>query len=136
MQLQNISPPERSSISRCLWNPMIIIAVPYHGHPRNINLVIEFVKMLEKQSFVLDVQINNAQTTLISWPANELPSSQGLFWSIIITPPKALPEDPVQLLNDPGWDIEATQKVYWQRGQDRGEELQTRALIQHRRACS
>ena len=102
---------------------MIIVAVPNQGHPRNINLVIEFVKMLEKQAFVLDVQINNAQTTPISWPANELPSSQGLFWNITITPPKALPEDPVQLLNDPGWDIEATQKVYWQRGQDRGEKL-------------
>ena len=113
MQLQNIPPPKRSSMSCCLWNPMIIVAIPYQGHPRNINLVIEFVKMLEKQSFVLDVQINNTQTTFISWPANQLPSSQRLFWNITITPPKALPEDPVQLLNDPGWDIEATQKVYW-----------------------
>ena len=89
MQLQNIPPPERSSISFCLWNPMIIVAIPYQGHPRNINLVIEFVEMLEKQSFVLDVQINNAQTTLISWPANELRSSQRLFWNITITPPVA-----------------------------------------------
>ena len=74
---------------------MIIVAIPYQSHPSNINLVIEFVKMLEKQAFVLDVQINNAQTTLISWPANKLPSSQRLFWNITITPPKALPEDSV-----------------------------------------
>ena len=59
MQLQNIPPLERSSMSCCLWNPMIIVAVPYQGHPRNINLVMEFVKMLDRKSFILDVQINN-----------------------------------------------------------------------------
>ena len=34
---------------------MIIVTVPYQGHPRNVNLVVELVEILDKESFVLDV---------------------------------------------------------------------------------
>ena len=76
-------------------------------------LIEEFMQMFHEQSLILDIEIENTQTTLIFRSANQIPSCQRLFRCICIPSPKTLPEDPIQLLNDAKRYMQGAEEIDW-----------------------
>jgi hypothetical protein len=51
-----------------------VISVPDQGSPRNVPFVVEFIKVLEKESSVLTSEVYYTQATFFLWPSALPPS--------------------------------------------------------------
>jgi hypothetical protein len=66
--LMNVLPPKRAFFSSQMRNYIMIVIMPYETHPLHISFPIEFIKLLQEKSIVLNGKINHTKTPLALWP--------------------------------------------------------------------
>src|SRR3954465_12121541 len=96
-------PPKRSLNSSSRKLIITIVSVPHQMHPWNIPMIIEFIQILEEKSRVLNIKVQNSQSTLTLGSTNFLPCYKSSTSSLNISSflsPQALPHIFNQLLFD------------------------------------
>lgn len=86
-QYEDILPPKGTAHNNGMWHIIIMAGIPDKVNPRYILLVIELMKMLYEQTFILQMEIDDDKPSFIFRFTNKVPSCQRLFWSIRVSSP-------------------------------------------------
>src|SRR3954470_4979745 len=72
----HIFPPKGATELSSMGHSFMIISVLDKRYPRHILFIVKLVQVLHQESFIMQLQIEDAQTTLILGYANKIPSSK------------------------------------------------------------
>src|SRR4051812_20042624 len=64
-QLEYIFPPKGATKHSSMWHISIIVGVPNERNPGDISLIVELMQMLQKESFILQLQIHDSHASFI-----------------------------------------------------------------------